>query len=145
MLFRSLHNQIRKPVGLKPRLNKDTQTYESMDDFLERLSKEYVSFPDYTLAYPDRKKGYFFRSQLLRPVTDERFWDELACLDAEMVVIREELPAEVPMQPPPPVLHRRSPSACRKYGKPCKYEDLCKYGYTPLTLENYAERSDPHP
>lgn len=140
-----IHNQIRKPNGLKPRLDKKTGTYESAEEFAQRLANEYLDFPSYFEEYPDRKKGYFARSDLIEVDTaDQRFLPEMLCLDVEMKIRAENVVS--PTAEPPPMIARSSPkNACNKFGETCPYMDLCKFGHSPATIGLFVERLEPHP
>lgn len=142
-----VHNQIRKPAdSLKPKFDPVCQQFESADDFAERLSQEYLDFPDYSAAYPNRKKGYFLRSDEMEMVCSYTFLLEQLCLDWEMITMRERCGEIKPFHEPPPFLPRRDPkSTCKRWGGDCEYMDLCTFGWSPMTIQGLMEREEPHP
>lgn len=142
------HNQIRKPSnGLKPRYDKASDTYESPEEFRTRLAREYLDFPDYRYAYPDRKKGYFYRSVISDPpFGDRRFLAELLfedCLMARTAATLPDLPGFT--EPPPWIPRRDARGGCKHYGKSCVYSKLCDFGYNPATKAFFVDRFEPHP
>lgn len=142
-----VHNQIRKPTGLKRRAS--LKTFESEEEFLTRLYDEYLSYPDYYETYPSNKKGYFARSDPLSAFhNSEKFLTGLCNLDAEIITAYKRIPEPEEGQqlgPPPPHFTRRDPTvACNKYGKVCDYINLCSFGYTPATMEIFIDRHEPH-
>lgn len=141
-----LHNQIRKPAdGLKPKKQRDGQL-ESIDDFLERLRLEYITYPDFTEEYPNNKKGYFHRSEPLAIEAKPQLLLEMALLDAEMTSVANTIQPDKPWGPKPVWIRRRSSKiSCQKYGRICDYAPLCAYGISPATLEPFEERSEVHP
>lgn len=140
-----MHNQIRKPSGLKP--CKTKEGVESYDDFLTRIRAEYIEFPDYRTEYKSGgrpKKGYFIRSDLI-PIPDAptKFLLEMAIEDARRSAIYRPLPDPIGWREPPPTICRRH-SSCQMYGEVCPYMPLCSFGYNPATFEMYVERDEPH-
>ena len=142
-----VHNQVRKPApGLKPR-KQDDGSYESAEEFQQRLNEEYLCYPDYSEKYTGNKKGYFFRSEPLDATASEEFLLEQARLDVEIASTRVQLPDAPGLQDPlPGLVPRRSPRvACGLYGKKCPYSALCELGCSPATMEAFMERDEPHP
>ena len=138
-----IHNQIRKPFGLKPKkINGDM---ESAGQFMERISQEYVNYPDYAQNYGS-KKGYFFRSHPIPGEFNDPVWlNEMAFLDAQMVRTAADIPNEPNWGEAPPSVPRVSPTvACKKYGGWCEFMPLCSHGYSPATLELYREKGEHH-
>lgn len=141
-----VHNQIRKPQGLRPKLA-TYRTVESAAEFIDRIRQEYLSYPDYTVDYPKGKRGYFLRSVPLEVNPDEPRWLlEMLYLDKRIYDARAALPAAPGYIEPPPWCTRHSPSfACERWNQACTYSPLCSWGHSPATLADYIEREDPHP
>jgi len=141
-----VHNQIRKPQGLRPRAV-SYSTVESAAEFIERVREEYLAYPDYTVSYPKGKRGYFLRSDPLEVDPDEPRWLlEMLFLDKRICDARSRIPPAPGFAEPPPWCTRYSPSfACERWNQPCVYSALCSWGHTPATLAEFVEREDPHP